>query len=305
MSAPARRAFPLVPRHRLTGVAYGANRSRRRGQGSEVAGSRPYGPQDRIAWIDWNASARLSLAKDDDLFVVRQYYAELAPRVVVVVDRRPTMRLYPPELPWLPKLDVLREAVTAIVAAAHAARAFVGYLDFAADVPHWIAPHRETARMIGDRLDGPFDSAPESLTLAIEYLLELRRDLPAGTFVFVLSDFLRPPPEHVWSRARSRRWDLVPVIVQDPVWEQTFPAVESLLVPISDPETGSSTAVRLGAHEVAERRDANEARLQELLTTFRRLQFDPVLLETADPAAVDEAFIRWAVRRRAIRGLVA
>jgi uncharacterized protein (DUF58 family) len=303
MATRPRRAFPLVPRHRTSGVAYGAQRSLRRGQGAEVAGSRPYRPGDRLAWIDWYASARLSLAKDDDHFVVRQYYAEIAPRVVVVVDRRPSMALYPPELPWLAKRDVLREAVTAITAAAHAARAYVGYLDFAGGRdPHWIAPHRQSARRFLDRLGDAFDAPQDSLELAVDYLLELPRDVPAGSFVFVLSDFLRAPPAHVWSRARARRWDLVPVIVQDRVWEQSFPLVHPLLVPITDPETGRTTSIRLSEREAIERRDANEARLRDLVRGFQRLQFDPVLLDTAEPAAVDEAFIRWAVRRRVTRG---
>jgi uncharacterized protein (DUF58 family) len=293
----------------MAGVAYGTQRSLRRGQGAEIAGSRPYRPGDRLAWIDWYASARLSLVQDDDVFVVRQYYAELAPRVLIVVDRRPSMALYSPDLPWLSKPDVLREATTAIVAAAHAARAYVGYLDFSGSGPehaqaeaHWIAPHHESARLISRRLGHDFNAPPNSLELAIDYLLGLQRDVPAGSFVFVISDFLRTPPEYVWSRARARSWDLVPVIVQDRVWEQSFPPVQGLLVPVTDPESGKTGSVRLTAREAHERRSSNEARLRDLVHAFHRLQFDPVLLDTSDPAAIDLAFLNWAARRRLTRG---
>lgn len=308
MASPPRRAFPLVPRYRTAGVAYGTQRSLRRGLGAEIAGSRPYRPGDRLAWIDWYASARLSLAKDEDVFVVRQYYAEIAPRVIVVVDRRPSMGLYPPGLPWLSKADVLREAVTAIVAAAHAARAYVGYLDFAGSPEHdgsepfWVAPHRQSVRRIMRRLSDEYAAPANSMELAVDYLLGLPRDVPAGSFVFVVSDFLRAPPDHVWSRVRTRRWDLVPVIVQDPVWEQSFPLVHDLLVPITDPETGKTKSVRLREGEAYERQEANRERLRELVHGFRRLQFDPVLLDTEDPTAIDAAFIRWAIRRRVTRG---
>jgi uncharacterized protein (DUF58 family) len=288
----------------MTGVAYGTQRSLIRGQGAEVAGSRPYRPGDRLAWIDWSASARLSLAKNDDLFVVRQYYAELAPRVIVLVDRRPSMQLYPPELPWLTKPDVVREAVTAVVAAAHRVRALVGYLDFS-ERAHWIPPHRQSVRRILDRLDTAFDAPPNGLELALDYLLGLRRDAPAGTFVFVISDFLQSPPDHTWSRMRARRWDAVPVIVQDPVWEQTFPAVQSLLVPIVHPDSGAVASVRLSKQEALDRRSSNESRLQDLMHGFRRIQFDPVLLDSSDPTRVDDAFMRWAVRRRLLRGRAA
>ena len=232
--------------------------------------------------------------------------------MIVVVDRRPSMGLYSPDLPYLPKPDVLREATTAIVAAAHAARAYVGYLDVSAGgashaegSPHWIAPHRQSVTKIFSRLDEQFDAPPSSLELALDYLLGLQRDVPAGTFVFVLSDFLRPPPRHLWSRVRGRRWDFVPVIVQDPTWEQSFPAVQGLLLPVHDPSSGKTAATRLSAREATERRDSNEARFRDLVRDFQQLQFDPVVLDSSDPAAIDLAFITWATRRRVIRGRAA
>jgi uncharacterized protein (DUF58 family) len=292
----------------VTGVAYGTEQSHRRGQGAEVAGSRTYRPGDRLAWIDWHASARLSLARNEDTFVVRQYYAELAPRVIIVVDRRPSMALFPPELPWISKRDVLREAATAIVAAAHAARAYVGYLDFSGGgdrhvaAHHWVAPHRQSARRILRRLEGEFDAPADSLETAIDHLLGLGRDVPSGSFVFVLSDFLQTPSDRIWSRVRERRWEFVPVIIQDPVWEQSFPPIHGLVVPVTDTESGSTRSVRMTREEAFERQRSNEARLQGLIRRFRECRFDPVVLDSSDPWEVDLAFIRWATRRRLIRG---
>ena len=299
-----RRAFPLVPRHRKTGVAYGTQRSRRRGHGAEIVGIRPYRPGDRMEWIDWHASARESLVKDDDIFVVRQFYAETAPRVIIVVDRRPSMGLYEPGLPWLSKPTVLREAMSAILTAARAARAYVGYLDFTGTPspgeasPRWIAPHRESTTRILRWLEHGYDAPGNSLELAIDYLLGLRSDIPDGAFVFVVSDFLQPGSDHLWSRASARGWDLVPVIVQDPTWEQSFPQLQGQLVPVTDPGTGKTASVRLTAGEAEGRRAANAQRLDDLVTTFRKVQFDPVLLGTSDPSEIDTAFINWAARRR-------
>jgi uncharacterized protein (DUF58 family) len=299
-----RRAFPLLPRPRATGIAYGTLPSRRRGQGAEIAGSRRYVPGDRLAWIDWYASARESMIRDDDIFIVRQYYAEMAPRVILVVDRRPSLGLYPPDLPWLSKPDVIHEATTAIIAAAHAARAYLGYLDFAlrgADgeaTPHWIPPRRQSARAILTRIRDDFRAPPPCLELAIDYLLGLPSDVPPGTFVFVLSDYLQPIPDTTWSRARAQRWDLVPVIIQDPVWEQSFPDIGGLVLPLSDPATGKRAALRLTKREARARRDANTQRLAGLVDRFRRLSFDPVVLDTTDPRSIDAAFLEWAARRR-------
>jgi uncharacterized protein (DUF58 family) len=291
----------------MTGITYGSQRSLRRGQGAEIAGSRRYTPGDRLAWIDWHASARESLARDDDIFIVRQYYEEVAPRVIVVVDRRPSLGLYPAEFPWLSKPLVLREATTAIVAAAHAARAYVGYLDFTGTTSrqgataHWISPHRQSAQRIVERLGQEFDAPRNGLELALEYLLTRHRDVPAGSFVFILSDFLEQIPNHVWSRARAQRWDVVPVIVQDRVWEQSFPSVSGVLIPFSDPATGKTGSARLTAAEAQERRRSNVERLRYLLDSFRRLEFEPVLLGTSEPYEIDMAFIRWATSRRLIR----
>ena len=94
MSEPGVRPFALVPQRRFAGVRFGQWRSPRRGQGDEIAGTRPYRPGDRRAWIDWRASARLSAARSSDEFVVREFFADQAPRVAVVCDRRPAMRLY-------------------------------------------------------------------------------------------------------------------------------------------------------------------------------------------------------------------
>ena len=41
--------------------------------------------------MDWAASARLSAARGTDEFIVRERFADEAPRVVVLVDRRPSM----------------------------------------------------------------------------------------------------------------------------------------------------------------------------------------------------------------------
>src|SRR6516164_1745036 len=88
--------FPLVPRRRVIGLAFGGMRSARRGLGSDVAGSRPYHPGDDIDTIDWNASARLSAARGTDEFIVREDFADESPRVVVVCDRRPELAVGAP-----------------------------------------------------------------------------------------------------------------------------------------------------------------------------------------------------------------
>src|SRR5204863_1209167 len=98
--------FPLAPRRRVIGLSFGAMHSARRGLGSDVAGSRPYRPGDDVDAIDWPASAKLSTARGSDEFIVREHYADEAPRVVVFCDRRPALAATRAPLPWLDKARV-------------------------------------------------------------------------------------------------------------------------------------------------------------------------------------------------------
>ncbi len=257
-----RGTFPLVPRRPVTGVRIGGLRSARRGTGSEVAGSRPYRPGDDIRRIDRYASARLSAATAADAFVVREHYAEEGTHVVLAVDTRPTMSLFPEGFPWLHK--------PAAVAVA--------------------------ARMIGD-------SAAEarcvlSRASGLEELAARRRPLPPGAFVFLLSDFLDFPPDTAWAAALARRWDLVPVLVQDPTWERTFPEAGGVVLPIVGAAGGPARLVRLTRREARARRDVNEARLARILARFDALGLAPVQVSTHDPAAIADAFREWANERR-------
>jgi uncharacterized protein (DUF58 family) len=303
-SALERRAFPLVPRQRLTRLPFGDLPGRRRGHGIEVIGARPYEPGDPVGAIDWFASARLSTARGGDEFVVRDHAVDEAPRVAIVVDRRPAMGLYPAPLPWLSKRDALREAVTAIVVSASSARADLALLDFAGGEAWWLPPgRRERSRLVLEREsdETPFDAPEDSLERAADFLARRRADLPDGSFVFVLSDFLAPPVPESWLDAVGHGWDVVPVVIQDPVWEQGFPDVGGVAVPVADPRSGRVSLVRLGRRQAAQRREENEQRLAQLHGELQSFGLRAVALGTSDPFEIDLAFIQWAEEQRRSR----
>jgi uncharacterized protein (DUF58 family) len=267
-----------------------------------VAGTRPYVPGDPVATIDWFASARLSAASGGDEFVVRENFAEEAPRVLVAVDRRPSMSIYGDGLPWLDKPAVVAAASDAIARAAAYARAELGYADAAGGREHVFSPGAVAPRHILQRgRRAPFDAPAGSLGHTLAALLNRRAELPQGTFVFVLSDFLDELRPALLARLRGALWDVVPVVIQDPTWEQSFPSVAGVAVPYASPDDGSPALIRLSRTEVSSLRRQNEARLESLLRRFRSNGFDPLVLGTSAPAAVDTAFLRWA-RRRQLRG---
>ena len=265
-----RLTFPLLPRRRIAGLSFGAMRSRTRGGGFDLAGARPYRPGDDVRRIDWRASARLSSLRAIDEFVVREHLAEEATRIVVAVDRSPSMRLFPPELPWLSKARAVGEASAMIVESAI-----------------------RSGCLVSDRLV-PYDAGEEAtLDDTLAELAEHERGLAAGTFVFLLSDFMRFPPDAVWEAALGAGWDLVPVVVQDPLWEQSFPEVAGAMLPLAHPASGKLVHVSLSRADVRARRAENEARLTAILRRLDELTLDWVLVSSHDRGAVLEAFLDW------------
>jgi uncharacterized protein (DUF58 family) len=291
--------FPLVPRGRLIGLSFGSMPSLLRGPGSDVAGSRPYQTGDDMHAIDWAASARLSSARQTDEFIVRESFAQEAPRVIVVCDYRPSMAFHSPALPWLSKSRAMQRAAELIVESAITARSFVGYLDVADAEPLWRPPRTQD---IPEELalERPFTASGDALSRAIDHLRAHGRVLPTGSFVFVLSDFLEVE-DHIWLDAVEQRWDLVPVVIQDPVWEQSFPDVAGVVVRLVDPRHGRVRAVRLRADEVAQRRAENEERRARLLERLRGLDLEPVLISSDDPDDILAAFLDWADWRQTMR----
>jgi uncharacterized protein (DUF58 family) len=297
-------SFPLIPRGRLIGLSFGTMRSLRRGTGSDVAGSRAYRPGDDVRTIDWAASARLSAARHSDEFVVRERYADEAPRVLIVCDRRPEMSFFSPPLPWLDKAEAMRQAALLIMESAAVVSGFVGYLDHADGTPYWVPPRgaRRLWEVMEERLPSrEFSAPPDTLERAFEHLAEHRRSVAAGAFVFCLSDFIPSPPEETWVAARENRWDVVPVVIQDPTWEQSFPDVTGIEVPLRDPRTGRSAPVRLRRREAAARRRANEERFAGLVESFAAMDVDPVLLSSGDRDRILGCFLEWADARLARR----
>ena len=298
------RTFPLVSRRRLIGLQFGSMHGTRRGPGSDIAGSRAYVPGDDPHRIDWAASGRLSAARATDEFVVREYFADEAPRVVMCVDRRPQMSMCAPGLPFLHK-DAAADVAQALIEDSVAeSRGLIGLLtiDERADVVGWCPPAsgRRMLSAVDHALtvrDGPGDG----VTTMFEFLTLHRRAVPSASFVFVLSDFIEETPLATWEWALDRGWEIVPVVIQDPVWEQGFPEVDRLLLPLAGPD-GRVRGVRLEKGESRLWRERHEERLSTLLDGLRSLGIEPVLVSREEREHLFGAFLHWSAERQAAWG---
>jgi len=285
----------------VVGLAFGGVRSVRRGVGSDVASTREYRPGDDVAWMDWAASARLSAARGSDEFIVKERFADEAPRVVVVADRRPSMAIEASTFRRLDKPKALLAAIDLIGQSATAARSLTGYLDYADGKPHWRAPRTETRANPGS-YERAFNAPADTVSRGLEFLAEHRRDLPTQAFVFVLSDFIVPPDLAVWQRALEHRWELVPVLIQDRIWERSFPDIGGITVPYAEPETGCVYPIYLTRREARRLCVEHEHRWDGLIRSFRSLGLEPVVAHSHDLGDMLAAFLRWADLRQMWRG---
>ena len=81
------------------------------------------------------------------------------------------------------------------------------------------------------------------------------------------------------------------------MWEQSFPPVGSVVVPVLDPSAGKLKLLRLSRREAAERRRRNEERIESLLGRFTAFGLEPILLSSVDPDEIFRAFLAWAEAR--------
>ena len=154
---------------------------------------------------------------------------------------------------------------------------------------------------MGERERAPFTAPADTVERELEFLGRHRGQLPPGTFVFLLSDFLAPPSPAAWRSAIAHGWEIVPVVIQDPVWERSFPDVGGVAVPIAEPRSGAVGLVRFSRRTAQERRDANVRRHEQLLADLQAFALDPVVISTSAPEEIDGAFLAWAGARQRSR----
>jgi uncharacterized protein (DUF58 family) len=153
---------------------------------------------------------------------------------------------------------------------------------------------KHVLRVISDILSFRPEGRGTDLTVGLNYLSRLTK---RKAVTFLVSDFLTQDYEKPL-RIVSRRHDLVPVVITDPL-EESFPALG--LVELEDPETGEALLVDAGDPLVRGTFEkAMQKAREERRRLFKKLELDHVELRAGDDfGAALVRFFRARARRMA------
>jgi uncharacterized protein (DUF58 family) len=243
-----------------------------KGSGIAFSEVREYMPGDDIRLIDWNVSARMNEP------YVKLFVEEREMTVLLLVDMSASGRFGSREQE---KRELAAELAAILAFSAIRNNDRVGLIIFTDEVERFVPPKKgkkHVLRVISEILSFQPRSSRTHLGVALDFLGRIAR---RRAVAFLVSDFLAPPMQYDRAlRIASRRHDIIPVTVTDPL-EESLPSVG--LLELEDPETGelvvfdsSGPEARAFAAESRALREAREA-------MFRRLDLDAISVRTDRP----------------------
>lgn len=270
---------------RLDGRLQGAYRTVFRGAGIDLAGLRPYVPQDEARHIDWNVTARL-----DEPFV-RLYTEDRDLTAWLVLDRSASMRFGRGDHG---KDVVLTELAVALARLLARGGNRVGAILYDNDSSTVVPPGTGRAHVlrIAHELVRPIPAGGAGRTTDVAAMLGLAAaTVRRRSLVFVISDFLAEtddPARLDWERPLLRlahRHEVVALRVVDPA-ELELPDLG--LVVVEDAETGEQLLADTGdpvfrarlRAEVAAREERVTSSLRHAAVTGRVVSTDDDLVDT-------------------------
>jgi len=232
---------------------------------------RPYQPGDDIRRIDWNVSARTGEVH------VKHFVEERELTVFLLVDASASLNF---GSLTQRKRDTAAEIGALLAFSAIKNNDRVGLLMFTDEVELIVPPkkgRKHVMRIISELLRYKPSGAGTNLTEALDTLGRITR---RKSVVFVMSDFIGEDYER-GLRVMSRRHDVIPVIIVDPM-EEKLPDMG--VCTFEDPETGDLLVVDTSSRSVRatyqERAAALKSRRE---TTLRRSNIDFISIYTHQP----------------------
>src|SRR5947199_3604083 len=227
------RRIEITTRRAVLDTLAGGYHSVFKGRGMAFSEVRPYQPGDEIRSIDWNVTARMGEP------FVKVFVEERELTALIAVDRSASQDA---GLAKQSKAEVAAEIAALLVFSALENGDRAGLLLFTDRIERYVPPRRgrkHGLRLISETLAFRPRGRGTDLAAALGHLSRAQR---RRAVVFVVSDFLAEGYEQALA-VLSRRHDVVPVVVSDPV-EEGLPEVAGPWPPL-DAETGETVLVDL------------------------------------------------------------
>jgi len=240
-----------------------------KGSGIAFSEVRQYQPGDDIRLIDWNVSARMNEP------YIKLFTEEREMTVLLLVDMSASGQFGSTNME---KRELLAELAALLAFSAIRNNDRVGLIIFTDTVERFVPPKKgkkHVLRVISEILTHRPASPGTNLAAPLEFLGRIAR---RRSVAFLLSDFLADVVAYDRPlRIASRRHDLIPVTVTDPL-EEALPKVG--LIEVEDPETGETVLFDTSGKEGRLFAARALRRKEERKTLFRRLDLDPVEVRT-------------------------
>jgi uncharacterized protein (DUF58 family) len=282
------RKLEITTRKVVSDLLAGQYHSVFKGRGMAFAEVRQYQPGDEIRIIDWNVTARMN-----DVFV-KVFTEERELTVMLVVDVSASQEFGTRSRS---KAEICAEIAAQIAFSAIANNDRVGLILFSDAVEKVIPPkkgRKHVLRVISDILSHRPASRGTDVNVGLNYVSRFAK---RKAVTFLISDFLARNFD-TSLRIVSRKHDLVPVMISDPL-EDAFPKLG--LVQLEDPETGQRALVDTSDRSVRSGYEkAMSSRREELRKLFKKLELEHVELHAGEEYVVALArFFRARARRMA------
>lgn len=246
-----------------------------KGQGIEFAEVREYTPGDDVRAIDWNVTARTGVP------FIKKYNETRELTLVIACDVSASQRFG--------SVDKLKQETAAELAALFAFSAMrnndkVGLLLFSDKIELFVPPKKgkkHILRLIRELVAFEPQGRGTDMALALKTLVQvLRRQ---GILVLI-SDYLSPLEQFEKPlKLAAKKFDLIPVVVTDKL-ERGLPACAACMT-VVDPETGQEGTLALTAAMNERLQEDARQRTENLTKLFNPLKVEPIIVDTAQPAA--------------------
>jgi uncharacterized protein (DUF58 family) len=268
--------IPLFSRLKLRNVTPGEAESIYAGEGIEYSSTKPYEPGDDLRDLDLQALAQTG---DEDII---ERIVDRQRRVYLWVDVSGSMQRFPQMFFWN-KPDIRDAAVGLLAFSAQNAYSPIGLGAFGSKIKFFVARFGESyCQEIVDWFlthADQGDHGPADLTRALAGLSER---IPAQSLVLFISDF-----QHVFFESDfagllqtvTRTFDIVPVVIRDPLESGTAPPLPVTLS-VRDDETARRVEIDLTPRRFADLQARSAQHLEHLTQEFHRVGIEPVVLDS-------------------------